>query len=117
MKRTLIITLLMAAPGMASAANYATCLLDELPGIQNDSAAAAAVQHCASKYPGRWQTVSQGEGRGLFGYESGAECAVRKAGDTRSLEAAGIIRNACNHLYDRPKDLLDEFGISVPQKP
>lgn len=104
-----IIMLAFASPTLA--ANYATCLLDKLPGLQNDQAATAAWNLCNSEHPGGLDSVEQGSGRGFFGYESGAECALDKAGQTRSSTAAFQIRLACDRLYDRPKNLLDEFGI------
>lgn len=81
------------------ASNFATCLLDKLPGTQNDVAAQAIYQVCQSKHGGL-QTVAQGSGRGLFGYDSGAECTAKKAGDTRSNQAAHMIGVACRKLYD-----------------
>ncbi len=81
------------------AANFATCLLDKLPGTANDVAAQAIYQVCNSKHGGI-QTVAQGSGRGLFGYDSGAECTAKKASDTRSSQAAHMIGVACRKLYD-----------------
>ena len=94
-----ITALLLAACAPAWAANFATCLLDKLPGTQNDVAAQAIYQVCNSKHGGI-QTVAQGSGRGLFGYDSGAECTAKKAGDTRSNQAAHMIGVACRKLYD-----------------
>lgn len=101
----------LACPLYAAAGNYATCLLDKLPGLENDQASGAANTLCTSEYPGGFQAVPQGEGRGLLGYDSGAECALEESGDTRSPGAAYLIRAACNRLYDKPKDLFDEFSI------
>ncbi len=101
----------LACPLYASASNYATCLLDKLPGLENDNAAYAAVQVCTGNYPKRFDPIPQGSGRGFFGYDSGAECALDKSGDTRSQTASYQIRVACNRLYDEPGDLFDEFGI------
>lgn len=101
MRRLLTSAVLLLLPfGSAVAGNYATCLLDKLPGLQNDQAAAAAIQVCRSSYPGGLERIPQGEGRGFFGYESGAECALEKAGDTRSSTAAYQIRLACDRLYN-----------------
>jgi hypothetical protein len=116
MTKHFTIVALLAFSGLAQAGNFATCLLDELPGVQNNNAAGAAYQVCSAKYPERYAGVAQGSGRGFWGYESGAECALKKARDTRSQDAAGMMRVACNRLYDRPKDLFDEFGLSVPEK-
>lgn len=90
------------APLQAFAADYATCILDRLPGVQNDAAATAAYHLCTSKYPGGLAAVKQGSGRGLFRFDSGAECTLKKAADTRSNRAAYMIGAACRKLYDEP---------------
>lgn len=90
---TAALLLTLAAPA------FAACLLDKLPGTQNDVAAQAIYQVCNSKHGGI-QTVAQGSGRGLFGYDSGAECTAKKAGDTRSNQAAYMIGVACRRLYE-----------------
>ncbi len=117
MKKTLAVAALLALPGLAMAGNFATCLLDELPGTQNDSAAGAAYQVCSGKYPARYDGVAQGSGRGFFGYDSGAECALAKAKDTRSNNAAGMIRVACNRLYNKQcSALAQEFGLNCQSR-
>lgn len=99
MRRTLpALLLLTAAP--AFAANYATCVLDKMPGVANDVAAHSVYQLCLQEHPGGLAAVPQGSGRGFFGYESGAECTAKKAGDTRSQQAAYMINGACRKLYD-----------------
>lgn len=110
--------LVVSAIGLAfpvsgvSAENFATCLLDELPGIQSDIAAYSVRKVCATKYPGMLDAVEQGSGRGWFGYGSGAECIAKKAAKTPSRVAAGMITAACNKLYDAPRYLSDKevFG-------
>ena len=92
------VMLLIAAPAWAG--NFATCILDKMPGTQNDVAAHATMQVCLSKNPGGIQAVAQGSGRGVFGFDSGAECTAKKAGDTRSQRAAVLIGIACRKLYD-----------------
>lgn len=88
----------LAAP--AFAANYASCILDKMPGLANDVAANAVRQMCMSQHPGGLTAIEQGSGRGFFSYKSGAECVVKKAGDTRSQSAAATIGAACRKLYD-----------------
>lgn len=100
--------LLALAATQAHSANFATCLLDKLPGTQNDVAAQANMQVCLSKYAGGIEAVPQGEGRGLFGFNSGAECTAKKAGDTRSNRAAVLIGVACRKLYDKPTFTYEE---------
>lgn len=111
-KRHLVLAAALLSPALAMAGNFATCLLDELPGTQNDNTAGAAYQVCSTKYPEKYNGVEQGSGRGLLGYDSGAECALAKAKDTRSQNAAGMIRVACNRLYNDPKlTYVDQNGI------
>ena len=93
-----LVLTLAAAP--AFAADFATCLLDRLPGVANDTAAYATRQVCLGKHPGGIEAVMQGSGRGLLGFDSGAECTAKKAGDTRSNQAALLIGMACRKLYD-----------------
>lgn len=102
MKKHLAIIAFLACPNLAMADNFAECLLDKLPGIQNDNSAGAAYQVCIAEHPERYADIEQGSGRGIFGYQSGAECALKKARDTRSMNAAGMIRVACNRLYNDP---------------
>lgn len=96
----------LAAPALA--ANFATCVLDKLPGTANDVAAQAVRQLCQSENPGGLQAVPQGSGRGMFGFKSGAACTAKKAGDTRSNQAAYMIGAACRKLYDEP-NYFDQF--------
>lgn len=113
MKKLIITTALLSFSCLAQAGNFATCLLDELPGVQNNNAAGAAYQVCSARYPERYDGVEQGSGRGFFGYESGAECALKKARDTHSQSAAGMIRVACNRLYNKQcSALATEFGLN-----
>lgn len=76
--------LLAALPAIAVASDYATCLLKHLPGLQNEAAARAAINLCLSENPGGIDGVMQGSGRGFLSFKSGAECAMKKAGETRS---------------------------------
>lgn len=113
MKIPLAIIALLACPSLAIADNFAKCLLDKLPGVQNDATAYAAAQLCTSKHPERYDSIAQGSGRGFFSYESGAECALDKGADTLSSSAAGQIRVACNRLYNKQcSNLADEFGLN-----
>lgn len=106
MKKLVAIAMLMPIPALAG--NYATCLLKNLPGLQNEAAARAAINLCLSEYPLGFGGVEQGSGRGLIGYKSGAECAMKKAGDTRSQLAGNGIYMACRRLYDE-KNPFDRF--------
>lgn len=98
MRPALACLLLISAP--AWAANFATCILDKAPGAANDVAAHAIYQLCLAENPGGLNAVQQGSGRGFFGFKSGAECTAKKAGDTRSHQAAAMTAAACRRLYD-----------------
>lgn len=109
------IVLAALLPSIASAGNYATCLLDKLPGVQSDVAANAAFQVCNSTFPGGLTSVPQGTGRGWFSYKTGADCTLKKAGDTRSNRAAVLIGVACRKLYDLPEVDWESGAISPPR--
>lgn len=103
-RHALLLAIGLSAAFPALAANMATCLLDKLPGTQNDVAAQAVFQVCSAEHPGGIQAVPQGDGRGMLGFKSGPECTAKKAGDTRSTRAAELIGMACRRLYDIPFD-------------
>ena len=112
-RSSLGLALAFAFAGQAQAANFATCLLDKLPGVQNDVAAQAVFQVCSVQHPGAFDMIKQGSGRSLFSYSTGADCTIKKAGETRSNRAAGLIRVACRRLYDPPETDW-ERGIITP---
>lgn len=90
-------TLLLTLTAPAWAANFATCLLDKLPGTMNDQAAFAIRHVCSEKYS---NDATQGSGRGMFSYKSGSECLAAKGKDTRNARAVQLMSWACNRLYD-----------------
>ncbi|ENO90438.1 hypothetical protein [Thauera linaloolentis] len=108
-----ILAFSLLAP-LAAHANYAECILDRMPGVQNDAAAYAAHQVCLSDFPGGLQAVKQGSGRGFFGFDSGAECTLKKAGDTRSQRGAAMISASCRKLYDEPTPDWEKGVITPP---
>lgn len=108
--------LLLFAAAPAFAANYATCILDKMPGTQNDVAATAIYQVCQSQHPAGMDGVTQGSGRGMFGFKSGPECTAKKAGDTRSNRAAVAIGVACRRLYDKGTLTYEEAYGLPPNK-
>lgn len=114
--RLLILGAFVLLPSVALAGNFATCMLDKLPAIQNDVAAQAVYQQCEGAYPAGLPAVKQGSGRGLFSFKSGAECTAKKAGDTRSVRAAALIGVACRRLYDEDGPWLD-FDADGNYKP
>lgn len=103
MKKLIAITALLACPSLAMAENYATCLLDALPGVQNQAAITAAIRLCRTEHPGGLTSIEQGAGKGLFAsYKSSDECTFEKAKDTRHAGAIQLISHACRRLYNEP---------------
>lgn len=92
----------MGIAAEASAGNFATCILDTMPAIQNDRAAFATLKACSSDYPKMFAGVEQGSGSRLFGYDNSWKCISDKAGNTHSKAAAYQIARACRWLYDDP---------------
>lgn len=94
--------LLLFAPAVA-AGSFETCALDTLPGIQNDVAAAAAIQLCIERHGAKIYSGVQGAGRGVFSrYSSSSECILHKSKSTQSSRAVWVIAGACRWLYDKP---------------
>lgn len=65
MTRLLATAALATLGSQALAADYATCLLDKLPGVKNAPAHAAALNLCAQQHPDKFFEVRRGSGRGL----------------------------------------------------
>lgn len=103
---------LALASSLVIGSDFATCILDDMPGVQNDVAAAAIFKVCRDKYPLGLDGVEQGSGRGWFGYDTGAKCAAKLAAKTPSRSGGQFIYAACNKLYNEPILLSDEdvFG-------
>lgn len=94
---------LCALPSVTFAGNYATCILDKMPGVQNDATAIATNRLCLEKYPLGLREVEQGSGRGMLSFDSGSECAAKKGASTPSRVGGSAINVSCFKLYDKPK--------------
>jgi hypothetical protein len=91
----------------ANADNYATCILEKMPGAKNDAVVFAAKNLCRDEYPDGMSAVKQGSGRGFFSFDNGAECTLKKAATTLSRPGAMAIRAACRRLYDEPNPFAE----------
>lgn len=115
MRRLLVLPALLFA-GSAFSADYATCLLDKLPGVKNAPAHAAALNLCAQQHPDKFFEVRRGSGRGLLGPKSPEQCTLDKARDTSWQPAAGMIMRACGCLYTPsagPTDMCERYPLSA----
>jgi len=112
MKRILGL-LILAAPIYAHAANYATCLLDRLQGLQNYPAANAAMNTCLKEHPGGFNNVEQGAGLGFLSkYDDPDTCTLELAATTSSQAVASQIRRACYRLYKEPEFTFDSHNAT-----
>lgn len=100
MKR--LLAALLLAPAPLFAANFATCILDKMPEVQNDTAATLTYRACIEKHPAFFADVAQGSGRGWFSFKDGTDCILKKGAKTASPRAAQIIMMSCRRLYDAP---------------
>ncbi|HEY1076762.1 MAG TPA: hypothetical protein VGE51_08735 [Fontimonas sp.] len=99
--RALAFVVAALLPSGVNAANYATCILDEVPKTRTDAAAISVSRACNNLYPGGMAAVQPGSGLGgLFAYDSGAECVKKKTKGLRSESATTMVRFACNRLYN-----------------
>lgn len=96
------IAALVLAASPAWAANYATCILDKMPGTANWATHTAVLQTCSHEHPARFSGVKKGSGRGLFGFADGNACIIKKAASTSFQPAATAIASSCRCLYDKP---------------
>jgi hypothetical protein len=100
---SLLILVLFAVTPTAFAENFAECLLDKMPGVQNAPVRFAVHKLCKEKYPGGFDSVQQGASRGYFAkYDSGGECTLAVGRDTLDRYAANLIAVSCRKLYDEP---------------
>lgn len=106
MKKVAMILCIIATPALA-ADNFAECILDRMPGAQNDAVAGAIYRACLSEHPGGLDSVKQGSGRGFFGYDSGNECIIKKGEKIASRIGGNLLTGSCNKLYDPDGPWLD----------
>lgn len=97
--KPVILALTLILNSTAYAGDFATCILDKMPGTSNGAAQAAIHRSCIAEYPGGYTVIKQGNGRGIFGFKDQNACVIKKAKDTPWQYAAGAISIACFCLY------------------
>lgn len=103
-------------PMAATAGDYASCLLDRMPGSANNAITTAVIRSCMKENPGGFYDIEAGDGRGIFGYRDPEECTLKKAKDTREQRAAMVIASACRCLYREPAfkgEMCDSRPVSI----
>lgn len=83
--------------GIFGECNYHECILDKMPGVENDIAARQISKVCSSKC-----TDNSEKNKTRFGFSgkmTASKCAVKYSRKTRSEIGARIITRACYSLY------------------
>ncbi len=111
MKRTVtvIALALLVAPHIAFADTdgYWDCILDKMPGVENDVTAYSIRRLCSQKNNYN-PNIPATKRTGWFDFESGAECTAKKSKDTRSTLGARAVMSACYAFYE-PVNPFDQF--------
>ena len=93
---------LNASAGMFGPSNYWECILDEMPGVKNDTVAIAIVRKCQKKFPSTAnRTIETKKKSLLFGPKTFNECVIKYAENVTSPTGSTVIRRACYVLYPR----------------
>lgn len=88
-----------AIAGLLGPSNYFECILDKMPGAQNDPIAASVAQACWREFPNAPPIAPKDKVGGLFSVPHAPDCLMRYAKDVRSNFGAQQIAIACNELY------------------
>lgn len=105
----------------AIAGSFPECVLDDIPGAQNDVVARRLVAECLKRHPYGYNSAEAIESKGskynsFFGYKNGAECTIAKAKNTASPFGAQVIQGACVHLYDFKPISQGPYDDLIPAK-
>lgn len=103
-KTLCIITITLLFTGCSSNYNnYAECILENMPGVTNESSRHAITQKCGSEFPEGMNTIQQGQNLGLFSkYDNKNECVIDLNKSTSHPNAARQVNRACYCLYEKP---------------
>lgn len=88
--------------GLLGSENYWDCILDDMQGVKNDSAAKAVALACVAKFPDTSEPT--GVRSPLFGAQTRNECYASYGKEATSFRALKQIRMACHFLYPEESD-------------
>ncbi|QDQ82208.1 hypothetical protein [Paraburkholderia megapolitana] len=94
----IISTPLRVSAGLFEPDDYSGCILEKMPGVQNDLSAGAIANECNQRFP-NWKEAHRRSGF-FAAYHSGSACFAEKSRATGSEMAARLIYFACHNLYD-----------------
>lgn len=107
LKAMLVTTLLGALvtptawAGLFGPSSWEECILDRMPGVQNDYAAAVIMTRCSDEF-GNPDTARIPEKGWLTRFNSGDACVAAKGSTTASVNGARVIVASCHRLFDPP---------------
>lgn len=110
-KTILLTAIVLAWTATARGADFATCILSTMPGVENDIAAYAVFKSCKSRFPGGFESVPLGSGDKA--YTSADDCTADRSRRTSSYRGAHWISMACTRLYG---DIFDVYNIDPPKR-
>lgn len=88
-----------ATAGLLGPSNFWECVLEKMPGVQNDPVAYQIAADCNTRFPNPPEISGKDKVGGLFSVPHAPECVIRYAKNTRSNFGAQLITAACYQLY------------------
>lgn len=102
--------------GIFGPSNWYECVLDRMPGVQNDYAAAAIIKSCSDVF-GDPDTSPTSTKDWFATLGSGDACVAAKALTTASINGARVIVASCHRLFDPPPPPRPEGAYIDPFAP
>ena len=90
----------LAGSGYFGEGNYWECILDDMPGVENDTAAAEILEHCQDQFSFA-DRIFVKKKEPWFGIKTANECTISYSKNTPSTKGAEAIRAACHKLYPK----------------
>lgn len=98
------VILLTGCSPQPSEENWGECILNKMPGAQNNFAAGAIIKSCTEQFGSpNWQVMKPGN---PDQYSSGDQCVINKAKATSSELGARVIAATCHKLFDKPDETI-----------
>jgi len=89
-----------APAGIFSSSNFYECILDDMPGTENDQVAAQIFLKCKKEHPNKSNIKKKSS---IFGIKTRSECILKYGKSTASKLGVANISNACYKLYPKQK--------------
>lgn len=84
--------------------NFAECILENMPGVSNESARSAVYRKCRADFPKMMYEIKKGSSLGLLSdIKSRDECVIQNNKMTLNRNATININTACSCLYETPR--------------